>query len=182
MARRKKKQDNAQDGKKKKKALGAMRIQADFDELELPDNCALTIPNKEDLTHFKVSITSDKGYWKGATYTFTFAIPDNYPHTPPSVKCDYPYPYHPNIDLQGNVCLNLLKEDWSSILAVQQVVHGLIFLFLEPNPSDPLNLEAAEVMRNNQHQFRQNVNTSLAGGYVGKTQFPKMELKHFDIE
>ena len=49
----------------------------------------------------------------------------------------------------------------------------------EPNPADPLNQEAAEVFRNNINVFKQNVNKSLAGGYVGGTHFPKMNLKKY---
>lgn len=47
--------------------------------------------------------------------------------------------YHPNIDLEGNVCLNILREDWKPVLSLQSIVVGLQFLFLEPNPDDPLN-------------------------------------------
>jgi ubiquitin-conjugating enzyme E2 M len=74
--------------------------------------------------------------------------------------------YHPNIDLKGNVCLNLLKNDWTAILSTQQVVHGLLFLFVEPNPADPLNIEAAKVMRDNPSQFKRNVDKALRGGTV----------------
>ena len=38
--------------------------------------------------------------------------------------------YHPNIDLQGNVCLNILREEWKPILSISAVVYGLQFLFL----------------------------------------------------
>lgn len=31
-----------------------------------------------------------------------------YPHDPPKVKCETMV-YHPNIDLEGNVCLNILR-------------------------------------------------------------------------
>ena len=195
--RRGKKKEQAEKNKKKK-APGLIRVQVDLDELELPHNAKLNLPNKENLQTFKVAVVPDSGYWKGATYTFNFVIPDNYPYKPPKVTCDEKI-YHPNIDLQGNVCLNLLKADWRPILTVQQIIHGLIFLFLvclfvlfdtttqnrkmfclkEPNPADPLNQEAAEVFRNNINVFKQNVNKSLAGGYVGGTHFPKMNLKKY---
>jgi len=174
--RAKKMEQQAKQGKKKSPSL--LRVQTDLDELELPNNARLILIDPENIQKFKVSITPDAGYWKGATYSFTFAFPDDYPMKPPKVKCDIENKiYHPNIDLQGNVCLNLLKADWRPILSTQQIIHGLIFLFLEPNPADPLNLEAAEVFRKNLNQFRQNVNKSLAGGYVGGTKFQKMNLK-----
>lgn len=38
--------------------------------------------------------------------------------------------YHPNIDTEGNICLNILREDWKPVLSVNSVVYGLNFLFL----------------------------------------------------
>ena len=47
--------------------------------------------------------------------------------------------YHPNVDLEGNVCLNILREDWKPVLNLNSVMVGLQYLFLEPNADDPLN-------------------------------------------
>ena len=90
-------------------------------------------------------------------------ISTNYPYDPPKVKCMTQI-YHPNIDLQGNVCLNILKDDWKPVLGINAVILGLIFLFIEPNPNDPLNHEAAALMRENPSKFKQNVRASLRGG------------------
>lgn len=38
--------------------------------------------------------------------------------------------YHPNIDLDGNICLNILREDWKPVLSISSIVYGLQFLFL----------------------------------------------------
>lgn len=43
----------------------------------------------------------------------------------------------------------------------------------EPNPEDPLNKEAAEVLQSNRRLFEQNVQRSLRGGYVGATYFER---------
>lgn len=88
----------------------------------------LNIPDKENIGHFEIKITPDSGLWKGATYLFDFKIPDNYPYKPPKVLCKNKI-YHPNIDLEGNICLNILKDGWRPILGTQQIIHGLIFLF-----------------------------------------------------
>ena len=80
--------------------------------------------------------------------------------------------YHPNIDLEGNVCLNILREDWKPVLSVSSIIYGLQYLFLDPNPDDPLNKEAAEALRENARGFEAAVRRSLSGGYIGSTYFP----------
>jgi len=57
--------------------------------------------------------------------------------------------YHPNINLDGNVCLNILREDWKPVLDLNAVIYGLVYIFYEPNPDDPLNHEAADLYRKN---------------------------------
>uniref|UniRef100_A0A671N271 NEDD8-conjugating enzyme UBC12 n=1 Tax=Sinocyclocheilus anshuiensis TaxID=1608454 RepID=A0A671N271_9TELE len=99
-------------------------------------------------------------------------VGQGYPHDPPKVKCETMV-YHPNIDLEGNVCLNILREDWKPVLTINSIIYGLQYLFLEPNPEDPLNKEAAEVLQTNRRLFEQNVQRSLRGGYVGATYFER---------
>ena len=76
--------------------------------------------------------------------------------------------------MQGNVCLNILRADWKPVLGVNAVILGLIFLFIEPNPNDPLNKEAAELMRTNLSSFNDKVRRTLRGGQIDSVHFPKM--------
>jgi len=43
----------------------------------------------------------------------------------------------------------------------------------EPNPEDPLNKEAAELLQTNRRLFEQNVAKALHGGYIGSTYFDR---------
>jgi ubiquitin-conjugating enzyme E2 M len=54
--------------------------------------------------------------------------------------------YHPNVGLEGNVCLDTLREDWEPVLNLTSVMVGLQYLFLEPNADDPLNKGRKEDM------------------------------------
>ena len=72
------------------------------------------------------------------------------------------------------MCLNILRADWKPVLGINAVILGLIFLFIEPNPNDPLNKEAAEQMRTNEALFNQNVKKSLQGATISGTTFPKL--------
>jgi ubiquitin-conjugating enzyme E2 M len=133
------KQDQAAQEKKKPKISAAqIRIQKDLTELSLPSTMQTHFPNPEDLLNFQLTITPDEGMYKGGCFRFSFAVNSNYPHEPPKVKCTQKI-YHPNIDLEGNVCLNILREDWKPVLNLNSIMVGLQFLFIEPNPADPLN-------------------------------------------
>ena len=93
--------------------------------------------------------------WEGGIYVFTIVIPKLYPHTTPKAHCDTPV-YHPNIDLIGNVYLRILcrsRLGYNSVPDLNAVILGLISLFVEPNPEDPLNHEAASLQRDNYELF-----------------------------
>lgn len=120
-----------------------------------------------------VDLTKEECLWRGARYRFTVNVSSSYPHEAPKCHCETQI-YHPNIDMQGNVCLNILRADWKPVLGINAVILGLVFLFIEPNPSDPLNKEAAELMRNNEAAFQEKVRKSLRGGMIDGVNFPKL--------
>ncbi|URE37031.1 NEDD8-conjugating enzyme [Musa troglodytarum] len=114
----------------KKQSAGELRLHKDISELNLPKSTVISFPNgKDDLMNFEISIRPDEGYYQGGTFVFTFQVSPSYPHEPPKVKCKTKV-YHPNIDLEGNVCLNILREDWKPVLNINTVVYGLILLFM----------------------------------------------------
>ncbi|KAI6248019.1 NEDD8-conjugating enzyme [Erysiphe necator] len=158
-------ENTATRSKKKKVTAAQLRAQKDLSELSLPSNMFTEFPDPDDTLNFKLTIMPDEGMYKGGRFQFTFSISQNFPHEAPKVKCIEKI-YHPNIDLDGNVCLNILREDWKPVLNLQSVVVGLQFLFLEPNSSDPLNKEAAEDLRNHREIFKRNVRNSMAGGTI----------------
>ncbi len=129
---------------RKKKTAGEIRLQKDIAELDLPTHAIAKFPEDGNIMRFEVHVdlTKEQCYWKGGKYKFTINVSANYPHEPPKCHCDTQI-YHPNIDMQGNVCLNILRADWKPVLGMNAVILGLIFLFIEPNPDDPLNHEAA---------------------------------------
>jgi ubiquitin-conjugating enzyme E2 M len=87
--------------------------------------------------------------------------------------------YHPNIDLDGNICLNILKlgiaeDGWKPVLSLSSLLFGLAFLLSEPNASDPLNREAAQLLGQGAERFAQVVNRTLKGGAHDGTQFARL--------
>ena len=151
-----------------------LRIQKDLADLEIPDNVTLT---KQDDMNFTFTITASSGYWKGGVFDFSFAFPDKYPFTGPKVTCVDKI-WHPNIDLDGGVCVNVLRP-WKPTYSTQIVLFGLLFLFTHPNPNDPLNQDAAKEMREQPAVFARNAVNAMKGLRVNNIQFPKNRGKGF---
>lgn len=127
----------------------------DINELSLPSTMKIHFPDVDDLLNFTLTIEPDEGesviffatpsihpvdgksliinclfpgMYKTGSFNFTFAINQNFPHEPPKVKCTQKI-YHPNIDVDGNVCLNILREDWKPVLNLNAVMVGLQVCF-----------------------------------------------------
>lgn len=172
----KKKMEEKIEKKSESFSTGRALFQKEIPELErlLKESCpqAKLFLNRSDIMHFKVDFTpGNDSYWYGGKYTFTFEIKDDYPYSAPKVMCLTKI-YHPNIDYQGNVCLNILKDDWKPTISVGSCIASVYYLFTQPNPNDPLNHEVATVMRENLETFKQNVKKTLRGGYCFGENFP----------
>lgn len=136
----------------------------------MPKSISLTFANPDDISQFEILIKPVEGYYKHGKFKFSVVVNDNFPIEPPKIKCLQKI-YHPNIDLQGNICLNILREDWSPVLNLNSVLIGLNFLFLEPNPTDPLNKDAANMLNKNKEIFARNVKSSMRGSYIDDEYF-----------
>lgn len=111
-------------GKKKKVTAAQLRVQKDLSELSLGNTMKTDFPDPDDILHFTLTIEPDEGMYRGGRFTFSFDINQNFPHEPPKVRCKEKI-YHPNIDLEGKVCLNILREDWKPVLNLNAVIVGL---------------------------------------------------------
>lgn len=151
-----------------------IRLEKDFASLDLLKHTSLDFEEQGKLMKFSVTynMANEECFWRGGKFKFQFTIPFNYPYDPPKVHCVTPI-YHPNIDRQGNVCLNILKADWTPSCDINACILGVNFLFLSPNPNDPLNHEAASEFRNNETRFANLVKQSLRGGTIDGVSFPK---------
>uniref|UniRef100_A0A7S1THK1 UBC core domain-containing protein n=1 Tax=Compsopogon caeruleus TaxID=31354 RepID=A0A7S1THK1_9RHOD len=152
---------------------GEIRAQKDISSLDTPPTMKVSFPDQTNIMEFKVELQPQEGYYLPGTFYFTIKVPVEYPHKAPKVHCETKV-YHPNIDLEGNVCLNILRQDWKPILTLSSVLYGLQLLFLEPNPDDPLNKEAAETMKRDPRAFASLVASSLRGGRIGNEYFPRV--------
>ncbi|KAH3767607.1 ubiquitin-conjugating enzyme E2 M [Pelomyxa schiedti] len=155
------------------RAMAEMRCQKDISEMDRCPGTTITFPDPTNFMHFIVKVKPPEGLYAGGEFIFSVKVPATYPYDPPKVHCDTLI-YHPNIDWEGHVCLNILRQDWMPVLSVGAVIFGLLHLFLEPNADDPLNKEAADSMVSRPAEFERNVKATLRGGVFFGRRFNRV--------
>ncbi|XP_068625075.1 ubiquitin-conjugating enzyme E2 T-like [Battus philenor] len=119
------------------------------------------MPEKEDIYDVLiVHMQGPKGspYEKG-TFKLSITIPKRYPFEPPLVKFETPV-YHPNIDKEGRICMDMLKMPpkgaWLPTITLETLLVSLQTLLANPNPHDPLMMDIASEYKFDIERFKQN--------------------------
>ncbi len=71
-------------------------------------------------------------------------IPEDFPYSPPKGRFVTKI-FHPNIAVDGDICVNVLKRDWTSSTTIRHVLMIIRCLLIEPFPESALNDEAAKL-------------------------------------
>ena len=86
------------------------------------------------------------GYSSGR-FLLSITVPANYPLAPPTITfvtriC------HPNVKFEtGEVCLDVLKENWTPVLGLVGALESVARLLGEPGTDSPLNVDCAALLR-----------------------------------
>lgn len=110
--------------------------------------------------------------FQGGVFFLAIHFPTDYPFKPPKVNFTTRI-YHPNINSNGSICLDILRDQWSPALTISKgnlIVHQTMlngkstntdFLVLlsicsmltDPNPDDPLVPEIAHVYKTDRARY-----------------------------
>ena len=103
-------------------------------------------PKGDDMMEWEGTILGPEGTpYEGGIFQLELAFPPEYPFKPPKVKF-LTRVYHMNVDSNGGICLGILKGDnWSPATKMPDLMKQIHQLFSEPNPSDPLEAEIAQL-------------------------------------
>lgn len=124
------------------------RIQKELCELSNhPLENITAFPNDEDIRSWNavIHVPEDQdSLYAGGTFHLTIQFPQSYPFVPPKVTFVTRI-FHANISRMGSICIDLLKTAWSPAMTIGKVLLSIRSLMDDPNPSDPLSPEVADL-------------------------------------
>lgn len=132
------------------------RLLKDFEDLEeicQTGDLELTFPQEGNLRHFRMRITMRTGIYQNYKFDFDVSIPDDWPTERPNITL-LTRTWHPNLTEDGKICLNILRKNYAPTITLASLVPSLQYLFASPNPSDPLNKDAAQQFQQNYNGFK----------------------------
>ncbi|KFY42914.1 hypothetical protein V495_04275, partial [Pseudogymnoascus sp. VKM F-4514 (FW-929)] len=84
----------------------------------------------------------DEGRW-----LLEIQVPEAYPNAPPKVRFRTRV-VGSNVDFEtGEVCLDLLKDNWSPAYTLEKTVEAVAHMLANPGVDSPLNVDVAALLR-----------------------------------
>jgi len=90
--------------------------------------------------------------FQGGVFFLSIHFPTDYPFKPPKVNFTTRI-YHPNINSNGSICLDILRDQWSPALTISKVLLSICSMLTDPNPDDPLVPEIAHVYKTDRARY-----------------------------
>ncbi|CAM8880134.1 unnamed protein product [Rhodiola kirilowii] len=114
---------------------------------------AYICPVDDNIFHWQATIMgpADSPY-AGGVFLVSIHFPPDYPFKPPKVAFKTKV-YHPNINSNGSICMDILKDQWSPALTISKVLLSICSLLTDPNPDDPLVPETAHIYKHDRSKY-----------------------------
>lgn len=133
-----------------------------------PSSCSAG-PIGDDLFHWQATIMGpSESPFQGGVFFLAIHFPTDYPFKPPKVNFTTRI-YHPNINSNGSICLDILRDQWSPALTISKgkgciprwnarltfltVLLSICSMLTDPNPDDPLVPEIAHVYKTDRARY-----------------------------
>ncbi len=137
--------------------MALRRIQKELKDVQVdpPANTSAGPVTESDLFNWKATIIGpEDSPYAGGLFFLNIHFPSDYPFKPPRIQFTTKV-FHPNINANGGICLDILKENgqWSPALTISKVLLSICSLLTDPNPDDPLVPEIASMYKKDRAKF-----------------------------
>lgn len=106
-----------------------------------------------DPYHWAATILGPEGSpYQGGVFSLNIQFPTDYPFKPPRVAFTTRI-FHPNINANGAICLDILKNQWSPALTIGKVLLSISSLLTDANPDDPLVPDIAHLYKTDRVRY-----------------------------
>jgi peroxin-4 len=87
--------------------------------------------------------------YEGGVFQLDIRCGMDYPLAPPAIKFVTKV-FHPNVHFRtGDICLDILKKEWSPAWGLQAACRAVLALLSDPDAESPLNCDAGNMIRGN---------------------------------
>mmetsp|Transcript_7477 Transcript_7477/g.30274 ORF Transcript_7477/g.30274 Transcript_7477/m.30274 type:complete len:199 (+) Transcript_7477:267-863(+) len=141
------------------------RREMDVTKLMMSDHEVELVNDSMQEFHVNFHGPPDSPY-EGGVWKVHVELPEGYPYKSPSIGFVNRM-YHPNVDERaGSVCLDVINQTWSPMFDLVNIFEIFLpQLLLYPNPTDPLNGDAAALMLREPDAYAKKVR-ELVGQYA----------------
>jgi len=138
------------------------RLLRDFHKLckDAPEGISAS-PQEDDIFRWTAVVFGPEDTpWEGGAYELDLRFKPDYPATPPSVTFTSEM-FHPNISQDGQICLDILRNKWSSSFDVSGLLLSIQSILADPGihktPEGAMNPDAERLYLQDRREYDRRV-------------------------
>ena len=142
-------------------SVAKKRLLTDFKRInqsqDNEDEGVLATPHEDDIMIWDcIMFGPENSVWENGVFKLEMKFTEEYPNKPPHVLMKTKV-FHPNFYVNGEICIDILKDQWSPIYDIKSILTSIQSLLTDPNPLSPANVEAAKLYNDNIQEYNKKV-------------------------
>ncbi|OHT05407.1 Ubiquitin-conjugating enzyme E2 13 [Tritrichomonas foetus] len=147
------------------------RLETDKRSLTLRpiDGVNISWPNNN-IREWLVQIEGPAGsLYENDIFDIYFTFKDDYPKHAPKVQMKTPI-VHPNVDINGAVCVDVLRVQYNNTVDVRKIIEGIINALEHPNEKGRLNAQVGDLMLRDMAAFEAKARKQVATNIMNRAK------------